>query len=175
MFAPTRLFRFYQPLSGIRHHSGRFRFYPRLQFQTSFVSGYIGFEGTLGEIDNERNRLVKQRKLVNLQPVKKIQISFDPFLPCVAGARETAHALSYGYIRKSNPKCIVRTEIKSDGSEPVMKVTLVDDHKPITFKLANLTASETLYQFNRLVLPLVKEEVPETVSTKGAKLIKGKK
>ena len=102
----------------------------------------------------------------------KISFSFDPFRPDVKGIRHAMVAFSYEYVKGTNLKCTFKTDIKSDGSEPIMKVQLKDDPRPIIFKLGNLSGFETLYQFNKIVLPLVQseeEESPkETKATKKA-------
>ncbi len=82
------------------------------------------------------------------------------------------YTMSCRKVRETNPKCIVRTEIRSDGGEQILRVEMNDelDAKPIVFKAGTLTGLEMLYEMNKMLLPLVKvkDEAP-TVSTKAGK------
>ena len=57
-------------------------------------------------------------------------------------------------------------------SEPTLKVLLDDNDDnlgSIVFKTANLSPEDVLTRFNEMVLPLVKVEIDEDRTTKGAK------
>ena len=57
-------------------------------------------------------------------------------------------------------------------SEPTLKVDLEEtaqDVEQIVFKTANLKVEDILTKFNELVLPLVKVEIDDERTTKGAK------
>lgn len=110
----------------------------------------------------------QESKLLNLQPVKKLTFSLDPFHPSVSALRNAMVHFSWKRVRNSNPKCLVKTEILSDGRAPEMKAEL-NDGRTVVFKAATMAGSDLLHQYNRIVLPLVKEEEVAKV-TKAAKV-----
>jgi len=148
--------------SSVRHHTG-----------------YIAYEGRLGYTENDQTRLISQSKALNLQPLKKITFSFDPFRPEVKGIRDVMFSVSHKKCRASNPKCAVKTEILSDGSQPLVKLEFADNvtaengvkRKPLVFRAATMTGLEMLYEMNRILLPLIKEKEEEAVGSKAAKLM----
>ena len=72
-------------------------------------------------------------------------------------------------IRATNLKCLFKTDVKSDGSPPRLRLELNDEERSIIFKLDTLTTEEALFQFNKLTLPLVKEVNEVITESKGAK------
>lgn len=138
--------------------------------------GYLPAEGLLHPWDTENARLYKQIKRINLKPVKKLNFSLDPFHPSAKSIRHILYHVSNEKVRGTNPKCIYKTDILSDRSEPAIHVHLdetVDDISRITFKTANLTPEDVLTKFNEMILPLVKAEVADDRTTKGAKKTTG--
>jgi len=134
--------------------------------------GYLPAQGRLHPWDTEEHRIARQIKLVNLKPVKRLQFTFDPFNPQVKSIRHILFHFSSEKIRATNPKCVYKTDIVSDRSEPTLKVLLDDNDDnlgSIVFKTANLKPEDVLTKFNEMVLPLVKVEVEEDRTTKGAK------
>lgn len=120
--------------------------------------GYIPHEGRFGPDHNSHGMMFKnQRRLVNLQPVKSVAISFDPFTKRIADARSIMFTFSMKSVLDTNKKVIVKNEIKTDRSPPSLKVELNDGRK-VTFKMEHLSDIEVLREFNRIVLPLVKTE-----------------
>lgn len=65
-------------------------------------------------------------------------------------------------ITRTGPKTSFKHEFVSDRSEPTMTLTFHDTDKKAVFKTANLTEAEMIYEMNKIVLPLVKEEVKMT-------------
>lgn len=143
-------------------------------------TGYIPFEGRHGPDRNCMDRkVVDQTKALNLQPVAKIQFTFDPIREDVMSIRHFMFITSFPKVRKTNPRVIYKTSVVSDRSEPEIKVELVDDGPKIVFKPSRLSVLDILYEFNKIVLPLVKDEVePSATQTKSAKqtnVAKGKR
>lgn len=143
-------------------------------------TGYIPFEGRLGRVLQEFDYFFMQMKSVNLKPVKKMSFTFDPFHDNVGSIRNVMHFITKPKIKKTNVKCAFKFDVVSDRREPTLKVEL-NEGKPILFKTQNLTRLELISEFNRLVLPLVKEEevAKETKTAKaaggGKKMGKGRK
>merc|ERR1712080_116821 len=109
---------------------------------------------------------------LNLKPVKRMNFTFDPFHPSAKSIRHIIYHFSSEKVRGTNPKCIYKTDVVSDRSEPTFSVQLdetTDDLSRIIFKTANLKPEDVLTKFNELILPLVKVEVLEDRTTKGAK------
>ena len=77
-------------------------------------------------------------------------------------------------VRRTNPKCGFKTDVVDDGSEPTMRVELGGDHegKKILFEAGLLSSHDILEQFNRIVLPLVKDETETATQSKGEKMRK---
>ncbi|XP_062985945.1 large ribosomal subunit protein mL53 [Elgaria multicarinata webbii] len=84
---------------------------------------------------------------VSLKQVKSVLVRFCPF---ESNVESTRHFLQCLYVKKaytSNLNCNVKTDIKHDGSEPVIDVTFADGDRLI-MKGANLTVKEMLKAFN---------------------------
>jgi len=134
--------------------------------------GYLPAQGRRHPWDTEEARIARQVKIINLKPVKRMHFTFDPFNPTVKSIRHTLFHFSSDKVRGTNPKCVYKTDIVSDRSEPTIKVLLDDNDDnlgTIVFKTANLKAEDVLTKFNEMVLPLVKVEVEEERTTKGVK------
>jgi len=134
--------------------------------------GYLPAQGRLHPWDTEEARIQRQVKRINLKPVKRMQFAFDPFNPTVKSIRHSLFHFSSEKVRATNPKCIYKTDILSDRSEPTIKVLLEDNSDnlgSIVFKTANLKVEDVLTKFNEMVLPHVKVELEEDRTTKGAK------
>ena len=83
----------------------------------------------------------------------------------------------FDLIQKSNPKCLWKTEMVSDRSEPTIKIEL-NEGDSLLFKTANLRAVEILEIMNNYVLPRVVAETKAAepkAAAGGAKGKKGKK
>ncbi len=121
-------------------------------------TGYIDFQGRLGNRDDRKVRLQQQTGLLNLEPVKRVAFRLDPFAPDAQGIRTFMWAISKQKTRATNPKCVVKTEIVSDGSPQQIKFEFNDalERKPVLFKAGTMDGLEMLFEFNKLVLPLVK-------------------
>ena len=106
--------------------------------------------------------------------VKKITFKFDPFTKNCAGVRDMIAVMASEKVRRTNPKCGFKTDVVDDGSEPTMRVELGGDHegKKILFEAGLLSSHDILEQFNRIVLPLVKDETETATQSKGEKMRK---
>nr|XP_016848447.1 PREDICTED: 39S ribosomal protein L53, mitochondrial [Anolis carolinensis] len=83
--------------------------------------------------------VLPKRAGVSLKQVKSVLVRFCPFEANVESTRWKAYT--------SNVNCDVKTDIKHDGSEPVIDVTFADGDRLI-MKGANLTTREMLQAFN---------------------------
>jgi len=134
--------------------------------------GYIAKQGPAKTYNNPWERTKLQLVKVNMKPVKRVHYQFDPFHAQVDSIRRVIYHFSCERIQKSNPKCVFKTEVVCNRSEPTMKIEL-DEGNSLLFKTANLTAEEIITMVNDYVLPRVKAETPVVTESKGAK--KGKK
>ena len=137
-------------------------------------TGYIPFEGRVPNFDNPQIEFYLKTRLINLQPVKKITFKFDPFTKNCAGVRDMIAVMASEKVRRTNPKCGFKTDVVDDGSEPTMRVELAGNHegKKILFEAGLLSSHDILEQFNRIVLPLVKDETETATQSKGEKMRK---
>ena len=137
-------------------------------------TGYIPFEGRVPNFDNPQIEFYLKTRLINLQPVKKITFKFDPFTKNCTGVRDMVAVMASERVRRTNPKCGFKTDVVDDGSEPTMRVELGGDHegKKIVFEAGLLSSHDILEQFNRIVLPLVKDETEVAAQSKGEKMRK---
>lgn len=130
--------------------------------------GYIARQGQAKQYDNPWARTKLQLVKVNMKPVKRVHYTFDPFHPRVDSIRNVIYHFSCERIQKSNPKCIFKTEVVCNRSEPTLKVEL-DEGNSLLFKTAHLNEEEIVTMINDYVLPRVKEETPAVTESKGAK------
>jgi len=130
--------------------------------------GYIPRQGRSKQYDDPWSRTKLQLIKVNMKPVKRVHYTFDPFHPRVDSIRHVIHHYSCERIQKSNPKCIFKTEVVCNRSEPTLKVEL-DEGNSLLFKTAHLTVEEIVTMINDYVLPRVKEETAVVTESKGAK------
>jgi len=112
-----------------------------------------------------------QLKKVDFRPVKKVSFKFDPFSPNITQFRDLVFYLSSAKLRDTNPKCLFKTEIASDRSDPELTCKL-ENGSQLIFKAKNLTALEILERFNKIIHPLLPPEpsegavIPKTKSQK---------
>ncbi|XP_007432591.1 39S ribosomal protein L53, mitochondrial-like [Python bivittatus] len=88
-----------------------------------------------------------KRAGVSLKQVKSVLVTFCPFESNVQSTRNFLQCLFEKKAYKSNLNCNVKTEVKHDGSEPVIDITFADGDRLI-MKGANLTTKEMLNAFN---------------------------
>lgn len=116
--------------------------------------------------------VTKALKSFNVNQATRIQAQFDPFHHRVKSIRDFIFYTSAQRFRLTNSKCLFRTVIVDDRSDPELKVTLVNKDE-IVFKTANLDCVEILRLFNLHVSDLrPKEEEPETAAAASKKLKK---
>ncbi|XP_015280922.1 PREDICTED: 39S ribosomal protein L53, mitochondrial [Gekko japonicus] len=84
---------------------------------------------------------------VLLSQVKSIVVRFCPFQANVESTRNFLACLHTKKAYASNTNCDLKTEVKHDGSEPVINVQFVDGDRLI-MKGANLTVRDMLKAFN---------------------------
>nr|XP_020643202.1 39S ribosomal protein L53, mitochondrial [Pogona vitticeps] len=83
---------------------------------------------------------------VSLKWVKSISVRFCPFESNVESTRHFLECVFARKAYKTNMNCDVKTEVRHDGSEPIIDVTFVDGEKLI-MKAANLTIRDMLDVF----------------------------
>eukprot|EP00096_Caligus_rogercresseyi_P002767 TRINITY_DN1504_c0_g1_i1.p1 TRINITY_DN1504_c0_g1~~TRINITY_DN1504_c0_g1_i1.p1 ORF type:complete len:159 (+),score=47.23 TRINITY_DN1504_c0_g1_i1:202-678(+) len=139
-------------------------------------TGYISFEGRLDTRVNRESRMEEQLRSVDLRPLKRLKFAFDPFHPSVTSVRDALNLLSDPRIRKTNPKCIFKTDILHQNEEPRIEAELLESKETIVFKTENLIPREIFYHMNKIFLPLIPPDVPVTeVKTKTNKKMGKKK
>ncbi|KAK9870942.1 hypothetical protein WA026_009900 [Henosepilachna vigintioctopunctata] len=127
----------------------------------------IYFSGSFTRSAGVISAITKQLKLMNLKPVKKIHVKFDPFHPNAVTAREFLFHISSPKVIETNLECLIKPNVVSDRSEPEIKLEL-EDSGSLKFLANNLTVLEILQQINKHVSSKV---VPEEItSTPVAKL-----
>ncbi len=130
--------------------------------------GYMPFFGRVPNKDLPMLKHFDQLKLVNLKPVKRVHYKVDPLHPKANSIREVMIQLSADRIRKTGVKTAYKYDFVSDRSEPVIELKFHDDDRVLEFSTANLTSPEIIYELNKFVLPLVKEETVVATKTKGS-------
>jgi large subunit ribosomal protein L53 len=125
----------------------------------------VRFSGTLKRSGGIGSAIAKQLRLLNLKPVKKIEVKFDPFKKNVTETREFLFSLTGTEVLATNLNCKVKTDILCDRSEPSVTFTL-SSNEVIVFKTGNLTNLELLRLCNKHITPLASTEEPETVAPK---------
>ncbi|KAJ8927044.1 hypothetical protein NQ314_020531 [Rhamnusium bicolor] len=136
----------------------------------------IYYSGTFTRSAGVISAIVKQLKLVNLKPVKKIQIQFDPFHPNAATARNFLFHISSPKVAETNLNCAIKTNIVCDRSEPEIRIDLLDSGS-IKFLTNNLTVLEILQHINKHISSKVKDdpidqEALSKIATKNTKKTK---
>lgn len=104
--------------------------------------------------------IAKQLRTLNLKPVKKIQIQFDPFHERTKETRDFLFQITTPKIIATNPYCTVKTNIVCDRSDPVITFTLGSGDK-VVMKSVHLTALNILELYNKHITPLAPKEQTE--------------
>ncbi|KAL3266369.1 hypothetical protein HHI36_010546 [Cryptolaemus montrouzieri] len=131
----------------------------------------IYFSGSFSRSGGVISAIIKQLNLINLKPVKKIQVKFDPFHPNAVTARDFLFHISNPKVVETNLDCIIKPNIVCDRSEPEIKIDL-QELGSVTFLANNLTVLEILQHFNKHISSKVEPE--EIVNTPSAKLVSKK-
>ncbi|MPC17830.1 uncharacterized protein LOC123519497 [Portunus trituberculatus] len=130
------------------------------------------YHGSFSRSTGLFSALAKQTKLLNLKPTKRIDFTFDPFTDNAHVVRNVVNYFYQDKVRDTNPKCLLKTNVVNDRSEPIIVVKLVDDKK-IVFKTNNLSSLDILVKYNELVSSKVK--VDEAVDAAKPVLTKSQK
>ncbi|XP_050524467.1 39S ribosomal protein L53, mitochondrial [Daktulosphaira vitifoliae] len=129
----------------------------------------LAFSGSKSKSAGVVSAIRKQTLLLNLKPIKKVSVKFDPFSQNAVTVRNFMYYFLSPKVINTNPSCIVRNQVVNDRSEPTIDVTLTNGES-ILFKCNNLTTLEILQQFNKHITPLApQEEVVDTAVTKADK------
>ncbi|CAH1159750.1 unnamed protein product, partial [Phaedon cochleariae] len=124
----------------------------------------IYYSGTFTRSAGVISAIIKQLKLVNLKPVKKIQVQFDPFHPNAVTARDFLFHISSPKVTETNLSCVIRANVVCDRSEPEIKLELADSGV-VKFLANNLTVLDILQQINKHISSKVKEDPIVPLST----------
>ncbi|XP_067409934.1 large ribosomal subunit protein mL53 [Emydura macquarii macquarii] len=84
---------------------------------------------------------------VALKHVKSVMVRFCPFETNVETTRLFLECVNGKKARASNINCVVKTDVRHDGSEPVVDIMFADGDRLI-MKGANLTTVEMLSALN---------------------------
>ncbi|XP_055315419.1 uncharacterized protein LOC129575605 [Sitodiplosis mosellana] len=136
----------------------------------------IPITGSLSRSGGLLSAISKNAKLLNLKGVKRITVTFDPFGENVKQTREVIFQLSLAKVVRTNPRCIVRTNVVCDRSDPKFIVDLIPEvheaagFNTVKFNARHLSALEILELFNKHITTLApKEEEVKILSTKSTK------
>ncbi|RDD41097.1 39S ribosomal protein L53, mitochondrial [Trichoplax sp. H2] len=88
-------------------------------------------------------------RLINLTNAGRINVSFCSFDLRSKSAREFLRCLYGKKVAESNTKCIIRTQVKNDDSEPTIQVALSDGTKH-SINTSNLKYSEVVDKFHAI-------------------------
>jgi large subunit ribosomal protein L53 len=86
----------------------------------------IYYSGTFSRSAGAISAVMKQLKMVNLKPVKKINVQFDPFHPNAVTARDFLFHISNPKVVETNLNCVIKPNVVCDRSEPEIKIDLLD-------------------------------------------------
>ncbi|XP_018572041.1 39S ribosomal protein L53, mitochondrial [Anoplophora glabripennis] len=126
----------------------------------------IYFSGTFKRSAGVISAITKQLKLINLKPVRRIQVQFDPFHPNAITARDFLFHISSPKVVETNLNCVIKTNVVCDRSEPQINIDLQDSGS-IKFLANNLTVLEILQQINKHISSkVVQEPVVQEFTTK---------
>uniref|UniRef100_UPI00358F61CB large ribosomal subunit protein mL53 n=1 Tax=Myxine glutinosa TaxID=7769 RepID=UPI00358F61CB len=89
------------------------------------------------------------KALINLKAVKEIAVQFCPFLRNVRATREFLARVNVERVRKTNYACVLRTDVRHDGSAPCVTVSFNDDEK-LVMKSERLLCEEMLSAVQKL-------------------------
>ncbi|XP_065566932.1 large ribosomal subunit protein mL53-like isoform X2 [Artemia franciscana] len=126
----------------------------------------IPFSGRLTRGPGLLGYISKEVASVSLKPVKKIVFRFDPFREPARPIRDCIYYFSLDKVRKTNQKCIIKTDIVCNKTPPQIDVQL-ENGKSILFEAENLAVEDILKHFNLIVKPLVPKEEESVIATKG--------
>ncbi|XP_019354195.1 large ribosomal subunit protein mL53 isoform X2 [Alligator mississippiensis] len=76
--------------------------------------------------------MAARRVMVGLRAVKSVRVCFCPFETNVESTREFLHHISSKKARSSNSNCVVTTDVRHDGSEPMVDIMFVGEHQPLS-------------------------------------------
>lgn len=65
----------------------------------------------------------------SLKNIKKLEAQFDPFHPNAPNVREFWAGVTDKKALKTNPECVVKTQIVSDRSDPLITIQFKDNHR----------------------------------------------
>jgi len=131
--------------------------------------GYIPFQGRMGRKLSNTELFLKELRVANIQPVKKVTYTFDPIREDYQSIRNFMYFWNRPKVLETNLKVIIKTDIVDDRREPCINFEL-SDGRTLEVRTSLLTELEIARVVNHYLLPLVKEEEvqTETKSAKGA-------
>ncbi|KAG7198080.1 hypothetical protein KM043_018248 [Ampulex compressa] len=123
----------------------------------------IPFSGTRTRSKGIISAIAKQLRILNLKPVKRVVVQFDPFHEQAKETRDFLFHISGAKIAATNPNCIIKTNILCDRSEPTITFNLESGDK-VLVKSTNLSSLNILEIYNKHVTSLIPpspEEIAE--------------
>ncbi|XP_071804026.1 large ribosomal subunit protein mL53-like [Asterias amurensis] len=102
-------------------------------------------------------------KHVTLKFIKSIMVEFCPWEANAQSARQFLSRVRSGPVTNTNPKCLVKSKVKHDGSDPAITV-LFDDGKQVLFKSSCLSSIEVLQRLGSFNKQREKAELSATES-----------
>ncbi|KAK0085949.1 hypothetical protein PV325_004192 [Microctonus aethiopoides] len=148
----------------------------------------IPFAGVIRRPRSIMSAVSRNVKMLNLKPVNKITVQFDPFYQNVVETSiDTAVVIlsvlksgtgigsccsNWPGVAKTNLNCILKANVVCDRSEPTVTCDLENGEK-VLIKCANLNALEILQLYNKHITVLAPPE-PEPAPLRPKKLKKQK-
>ncbi|XP_033337735.2 mitochondrial ribosomal protein L53 [Megalopta genalis] len=130
----------------------------------------LPFSGVRSRSKGLISAIAKHLRSLTLKPVKSISVKFDAFNPNALETRDFFFHITTPKIIATNPRCIVKPEIVSDLSDPVVTFKLLSGDN-VVVKSANLTSLNILELYNKHITPL-SPTAPETGSENTANIEK---
>uniref|UniRef100_A0A1B6LTP7 Large ribosomal subunit protein mL53 n=1 Tax=Graphocephala atropunctata TaxID=36148 RepID=A0A1B6LTP7_9HEMI len=119
--------------------------------------------------------IAKEARTLSLKPVKRIVFQFDPFVEESVHTRNFLFNLTRKSLIKTNPSCVLKTNVVCDRSGPSVTFSL-ENGSSVLFKAKNLTTLEMFQLYNKHITSLLPKEEPVTIlKTKSEKAAQKKR
>lgn len=117
----------------------------------------IPFNGTRTRSQGIISSIAKQLRILNLFPVKSVDIKFDPFHEKSLEVRDFFFHITTKKVAATNPRCNIKPHIVSDLSEPIITFSLLSGDN-VVMKATNLSSLDILKLYNKHITKLAPAE-----------------
>jgi len=123
----------------------------------------VRFSGSVGKTSGGiQSAIAKETRALSLKPVKRIVFQFDPFVEGSKQIRDFMFSIQCSKLIKTNPACVLKTNVVCDRSDPSVAFTL-ENGSSVLFKAKNLSTLEMFQLYNKHITSLVPKEEPTTI------------